>query len=203
MRFSIDLIKRIGGVTRSCKMFACFETMPDICHGHLGWCPRRKNLSCGEISNFCIWQMWRNIKFLHVWINFTFLHLTDVEKSEISFIMCTIYGDLLHFTLFCCKICLFFAIYAVLSQNRFVAIYALLSGENLAKNSGRGEKLQISLWNHLSPFLWHLPVQRALGKGWKNNAVSDGCSTVAESVWMDWMDLWVGWGMSILRHSSY
>ena len=38
-----------------------------------------------------------------------------------------------------------FAIYAVLSQNRFVAIYALLSGENLAKNSGRGEKLQISL----------------------------------------------------------
>ena len=35
-----------------------------------------------------------------MWINFTFLHMTDVEKSEISFNMCTIYGILLHFTLF-------------------------------------------------------------------------------------------------------
>ena len=68
-----------------------------------GRCPWRKNLSCGEISNFCTWQMRRNLKFLHMWINFTFHHMTDVEKSEISFIMCTIYGILLHFMLFCCK----------------------------------------------------------------------------------------------------
>ena len=34
----------------------------------------------------------RNLKFLHMWINFTFLHMTDVEKSEISFIMCTSYN---------------------------------------------------------------------------------------------------------------
>ena len=40
--------------------------------------------------------------------------MTDVEKSEISFIMCTIYGILLHFTLL--QNLLFFAIYAVLSQ---------------------------------------------------------------------------------------
>ena len=40
-----------------------------------------------------------------MWINFTFLHMTDVKKSEISFIVCTIYGILLHFTLFCNKIC--------------------------------------------------------------------------------------------------
>ena len=28
---------------------------PDICHEHNPW---RKNLSYGEISNFCTWQMW-------------------------------------------------------------------------------------------------------------------------------------------------
>ena len=62
-----------------------------------------------------------------------FTNLTDVEKSEISFNMCTIYGILLHFKLFCCKICVFFAIYAVLSQNWFVAIYVLLCGENFSQ----------------------------------------------------------------------
>ena len=72
-----------------------------------GRCPWRKNLSCGEISNFCTWNMWRKLKFLHKWINFKFFHMTDVEKSEISFVVCTIYGILLHFTLFCCKICFF------------------------------------------------------------------------------------------------
>ena len=41
-----------------------------------------------------------------MWINFTFHHMTDVEKSEISFIMCTIYGTLLQKSFF-------FAIYAV------------------------------------------------------------------------------------------
>ena len=73
-----------------------------------GRCPWRKNLSCGENLNFCTWQMWNNLKFLYMWINFTFHHMTDVEKSEISFIMCTIYGILLHFTLFCCKTFCFF-----------------------------------------------------------------------------------------------
>ena len=38
-----------------------------------------------------------------MWINFTFHHMTDVEKSEISFNMCTNYGIFLHFTLFCFK----------------------------------------------------------------------------------------------------
>ena len=42
-------------------------------------------------------------------------------------------NSLLHFTLFCWKSCLFFAIYAVLSQNRFVAIYAQLCGENFSQ----------------------------------------------------------------------
>ena len=77
--------------------------------------------------------MWRSLKFIHMWIDFKFLHMTDVEKSEISFNMCTINGILLHFKLFCCKICVFLAIYAVLSQNWFVAIYALLCGENFSQ----------------------------------------------------------------------
>ena len=76
-----------------------------------------------------------------MWIDFKFLHMTDVEKCEISFNMCRIYGILLHFKLFCCKICVFLAIYAVLSQNWFVAIYALLCGEKLSHVYG--EKLQI------------------------------------------------------------
>ena len=67
--------------------------------------PVEKNLPCGEISNSCTWQVWGNLKFLHMWIKFTFLHITDVEKSEISLIMCTIYGILLNFTLFFCIFC--------------------------------------------------------------------------------------------------
>ena len=56
--------------------------IPDICHGHRDGVRGEKSV------------MWRNFKFLY---------MTDVEKSEISFIMCTIYGILLHFTLFCFK----------------------------------------------------------------------------------------------------
>ena len=48
--------------------------------------------------------------------NFKFLHMTDVDKSEISFIMCTMNGILLHFKLFCYKI------RSVLSQNWFVSV---------------------------------------------------------------------------------
>merc|ERR1711934_383447 len=46
-----------------------------------------------------------------MWRNFKFLYITDVETSEISFNMCTIYGILLHFKLFCCKICDFLSIF--------------------------------------------------------------------------------------------
>ena len=47
--------------------------------------------------------MWRNLKFIHMWSDFKFLHMTGVEKSEISFIICTLFG-ILRFTLFCRKI---------------------------------------------------------------------------------------------------
>ena len=115
--------------------------IPDICRGHCGRCPWRKNLSCGEISNFCTWQMWRNLKFLHMWINFTFLHMTDVEKSEISFIMCTIYGILLHFTLFWCRICLFLRFTLFCRKIGLLRFMLYCVEKMLAKNSARGEKV--------------------------------------------------------------
>ena len=61
-----------------------------------------KKLSCGEISAFHVWQLWGNWKFLHMWQNFRCLHMTDVEKSEISFII----SDLRCFVgkLFCCDL---------------------------------------------------------------------------------------------------
>ena len=43
----------------------------------------RKNLSCGDISDFYAWQMWRLLKFIHMLSNF-FLHMTDVEKYKFS-----------------------------------------------------------------------------------------------------------------------
>ena len=103
----------------TCKLHHC---LPSTAHTWYlsrthGRCPWRKNLSCGEISNSCTWQMWRSLKFIHMWINFKFLHMTDVEKSKISFNMCKIYGILLHFRPFYCKICVFLAVFAVLSQN--------------------------------------------------------------------------------------
>ena len=111
-RWHFTMINRSyrGCVRLQCLPMRCKKWFKYITHSQTsylsrthGRCPWRKNLSCGEISNLCTWQMWRNLKFLHMWINFTFHHMTDVEKSEISFIMCTIYGILLHFTLFCCK----------------------------------------------------------------------------------------------------
>ena len=43
-----------------------------------------KNLLCGEISDLYAQGMWQKLKFLQLWSNFKFLHMTDVEKFEIS-----------------------------------------------------------------------------------------------------------------------
>ena len=85
--------------------------------------------------------MWRKLKFLNIWIKFKFLHMPDVKKSEISFVVCTIYGILLHFTLFCWNISFLSSIYAVLSQNRLLRFTHSCAEKNLAKNSARGEKM--------------------------------------------------------------
>ena len=64
--------------------------------------------------------------------------MTDAKNSEISFVVCTIYGILLHFTVFFRN---FFCVLRGFVAKLFFAIYALLCGENLAKNSDRGEKM--------------------------------------------------------------
>ena len=55
---------------------------------------------CWVISNFSTWQMWRNLKFLHIW------HVYDVE-NVLTYV---------HVMLFCLKIVV---IYTVLSLNLF------------------------------------------------------------------------------------
>ena len=38
--------------------------------------------------SFSTQQMWRNVNFCQIWWNFTFLHRTDVKKSEIYPVFC-------------------------------------------------------------------------------------------------------------------
>ena len=70
--------------------------------------------------------------------------MTDVEKSEISFVVCTIYGILLQ-NLF------FLAIFAVLSHDRFLRFTRYYVEKNLAKNSARGEKMTNMRYGRKSP----------------------------------------------------
>ena len=85
--------------------------------------------------------MWRKLKFVHMWIDFKFLHMTNVEKSEISLVVCTIYSLLLHFTLFCWKICLFFVELRCFVAKSFLQFTRFYVEKNLAKKSARGEKI--------------------------------------------------------------
>ena len=61
------------------------------CHSHTSYLSPippiylwRKKLSCGEISDFYAWQIWRFLKFLHMKGNFKSLYMTYVEKSKFS-----------------------------------------------------------------------------------------------------------------------
>ena len=76
-----------------------------------------------------------------MWINFKFLHMTDVEKSEISFNMCTIYGILLHFKLFCCKICVVLRFTLFCRKIGLLRFTRFCVEKILTKNSVRGEKM--------------------------------------------------------------
>ena len=76
-----------------------------------------------------------------MWINFKFLRMTDVEKSEISFNMCTINGILLHFKLFCCKICVFWRFTLFCRKIGLLRFTRFCVEKILAKNSVRGEKM--------------------------------------------------------------
>ena len=87
--------------------------------------------TCGVISNFFTWQMWRNLKFLHSW------HVYDVENVF----------KCVHNMLFCWKMG-FVVIYAVCREICFDAIYALLCGEKLNQRLGmwrKNDKYQVWL----------------------------------------------------------
>ena len=104
-----DIIARLPGI-------------PDICHQFRYVCG--ENLSCGEISYFYAWQIWRKLKLFHVWGDFKFLHMTDVEKSKIVphvYDMGNVAVNV-QFMLLGSKI-RFVAIYALCHKISFVAIY--------------------------------------------------------------------------------
>ena len=77
--------------------------IPDICHQYHQYICGEKSVmwrnfrfqysiwnfsTCKGISDFSTQQMWRNVKFCQIWRNFTFLHRTDVKKSEIYPVFC-------------------------------------------------------------------------------------------------------------------
>ena len=111
--------------------------------------------------------MWRVLKLLHIWINFKFLHMTDVEKSKISFILCTIYGILLHFTLFWWKT--FFRWQFTLFCRKSILRFTHFCVEkNLAKNSARGEKMTNMRYGWNSPTIHIIPQLR-----WKPHTMNE------------------------------
>ena len=87
-----------------------------ICHGE------KSNFStCGLISNFFTWHMWRNLKSPSLCVQFM--------------VSCCI----IH--CFVAKFDYFLAIYAVLSQTRFLQFTRFCEEKNLAQNSVCGEKM--------------------------------------------------------------
>ena len=98
---------------------------PHICRGPTG--QARGEKIC-HVEKFHI-----SVHFLHIGFNFKFLYMTDVEKSEVSFVVCTIHGILLHFTLFCWKICCFFVDLRCFVAKSVFAIYTLLCEEKFSQ----------------------------------------------------------------------
>ena len=105
--------------------------------------------TCGVVSYFSTWQMWRNLTFLHILSNFKFLHMIDVEISEVSpHLACVWCGEFLyiyvHIMLFCWKAG-FVVIYAVLSRNLFCRDLCTFVGRKIEpKISYVEKKWQIS-----------------------------------------------------------
>ena len=95
-----------------------------------------------------------------------------VEKSEISFNLCIIYGSLLHFTLFCCKKFCFFAIYAVFRKIGLLQFTLYCVEKVLATISDRGEK--ITNMRYIQVFIPVFPGGRRLQlyPWWNFQAVS-------------------------------
>ena len=77
--------------------------------------------------------------------------MTDVEKSEISFIMCTIYGILLHFTLFWSRTCLFLRFTLFCRKIGLSRFTRYCVEKSLAKNS---IKVMFLWWWFLCVVFW-------------------------------------------------
>ena len=103
--------------------------------------------------NLSTWQIvrWRNSPHDRLSCGKNSPHEKCEENLKCGEIMCTIYGVLSHFTIFCCKISIF-AIYAVCREICFGTIYALLRGEKLSQKIGPVEKkwqiwgMMLSTW---------------------------------------------------------
>ena len=73
--------------------------------------------------------------------DFKFLHMSDVEKSEISFNMCTIYGILLHLHCFVAKFVFFWRFTLFCRKIGLLRFTRFCVEKILAKNSACGEKM--------------------------------------------------------------
>ena len=104
-----------------------------------------KKLSCGEFSAFHGWRLQGNQHFLYMWRNFKCLPMTDVEKSEILHIwhVCDVENVAIYakFMLFSWKKSVFFKIYELCREIRFVVIYALLCGEKFVQKFSMWRKM--------------------------------------------------------------
>ena len=78
-RWHFTMINRSyrGCVRLQCLPMRCKKWFKYITHSQTsylsrthGRCPWRKNLSCGEISNFFTWWMWRNLKSPSICVQF-------------------------------------------------------------------------------------------------------------------------------------
>ena len=115
--------------------------MPHICHGLMDGVSGEKICQVEKFQIPVHDKMWRSLKFIHMWIDFKFLHRTDVEKSEISFNMRTFNGILLHFKLFCCKICVFLRFTLFCRKIGLLRFMRFCVEKILAKNIVRREKM--------------------------------------------------------------
>ena len=79
--------------TKQHNVYICKDIFPHRTHARCGETPdfstsvmwRSWNYStCGEMSDFSTSVMCRNLKLLHMWRNFRFLHICHAYKSEIS-----------------------------------------------------------------------------------------------------------------------
>ena len=134
-----------------------------------------KNLSCGEIPDFYVRTMWRNLKFLHMWRifqissqyqcgNFTFLHIwhvCDVENGQFMLLCCTI-------SVFCDIRC--FVTKSVLSQFTHFCVENFLIKNCVCGENMTNMRYDLEAWNN---FATRLGAWRVIKDNSKSLWISD------------------------------